>query len=134
MNMEESNLGVVRSYLKALELGQVGESLSQYFVEDALQVEFPNRLNASGQKSDLAGIIDRSIQGQKLLLDQSYKINTEIAQGSRVAVEARWRGVLAVSVGGLDAGTELNAYFAMFFEFKDGLIFRQHNYDCFEEW
>src|SRR5690606_11739852 len=130
----ENNIKLVRSYLLALELGQVGEALAQFFVKDAMQVEFPNKLNPNGQKSDLASIVERSIHGKKLLSSQSYKINTEIAQGNRVAVEASWTGILAIPIGALEAGSKMDASFAMFFELKDGLIFKQHNYDCFEEW
>ncbi|MCB0631806.1 MAG: hypothetical protein R2824_20670 [Saprospiraceae bacterium] len=35
-------------------------------------------------------------------------------------------------VGNLSAGEDMVAYFAQFFEFKDGKIYRQRNYDCFE--
>lgn len=134
MDTENNNLKIIRSYLAALESGQVGEDLAHLFVEDAMQVEFPNKLNPNGQKSDLNSILERSVQGQKLLLAQSYKINTEIAQRNRVAVEANWTGTLAIPFGTLEAGSKLRASFAMFFEFKNGLIFKQHNYDCFEEW
>ena len=34
----------------------------------------------------------------------------------------------------LESGSSLRAHFAMFFEFKDGLISSQRNYDCFEPW
>lgn len=134
MGIEERNLKVLRDYLNALETGQAGEALAQFFAEDAMQVEFPNKLNPGGQKSDLASIIERSIQGQKLLSAQSFKINTEIAQGNRVAIEASWTGTLAIPAGALKAGSKMTAAFAMFFEFRDGLILKQHNYDCFEEW
>ncbi len=134
MAAEANNLEVVRDYLKALESGEAGESLARFFAEDAVQVEFPNKLNPKGQKSDLARIIERSVQGQNLLSAQSYKINTEIARENRVAVEASWSGTLAISVGSLEAGSEMRASFAMFFELENGKILRQHNYDCFEEW
>jgi len=49
-------------------------------------------------------------------------------------VEARWTGVLAVTVGTLAAGVEMKASFAMFFRFRDGRIAMQRNYDCFEAW
>ena len=57
-----------------------------------------------------------------------------MAQEDRVAVEARWTGVLAVTVGTLAAGVEMKASFAMFFRFRDGRIAMQRNYDCFEAW
>jgi ketosteroid isomerase-like protein len=59
---------------------------------------------------------------------------SEIAQDGRLAVEARWTGVLAVALGTLAAGTEMKASFAMFFHFRDGRIAMQRNYDCFDPW
>jgi ketosteroid isomerase-like protein len=50
-------------------------------------------------------------------------------QGDR---EARWEAELAVPVCSLTAGDIMRAHFAMFFEFRDGRIWRQRNYDCFE--
>lgn len=134
MDVESSNREVVRSYLEALGSGQVGEDLAPFFSDDVLQVEFPNKLNPTGQESDLAGLMERSVQGQNLLSAQRYVINNEVAQGNRVAVEATWTGTLAVPIGTLEAGSEMRASFAMFFELKNGRIAKQHNYDCFDEW
>lgn len=134
MDVENSNLTVIRRYLNALESGQAGEALAQFFVEDAIQIEFPNKLNPDGQKSDLASIMQRSIQGKNLLSEQRYTINTELARDNRVAIEANWTGTLAVPIATLAAGEKMDAFFAMFFELKDGRIVRQHNYDCFENW
>ncbi|MBV9480089.1 MAG: hypothetical protein JO249_04970 [Acidobacteria bacterium] len=51
-----------------------------------------------------------------------------------VALEVLWVGKLAVSFGTLAAGSEMRAHSAMFFEFKEGKIVSQRNYDCFESW
>ncbi|HEX7069986.1 MAG TPA: nuclear transport factor 2 family protein [Rhodothermales bacterium] len=133
-DIEQSNLAIVRDYLAALERGEVGDALARFFTEDAVQVEFPNRLNPAGQQSDLSTMLARSVQGQHVLSSQRYEIVSEVAQGERVAVEARWTGTLAIQMGSLTAGSEMKAHFAMFFEFRDGRIARQHNYDCFEPW
>ena len=47
-------------------------------------------------------------------------------------LEVLWVGVLKVPVGSLEAGAEMRAHFAVFLEFRDGLIYRQRNYDGFE--
>jgi hypothetical protein len=51
-----------------------------------------------------------------------------------VAIEAIWTGTLAIGLGSLKPGDKMRARFAQFFEFRDGLIVRQRNYDCFEPW
>ena len=133
-NGEQANLETVRAYLGALQAGEVGDSLKRFFSEDVRQIELPNRLNPLGQESDLSSMLKRSEQGRKILSKQCYEIVSEIALGCRAAVEARWTGVLAVPLGTLSAGSEMKAHFAMFFEFKEGKIASQRNYDCFEPW
>ncbi|MDT7816702.1 MAG: hypothetical protein QOJ42_6618 [Acidobacteriaceae bacterium] len=131
---EQANLETVRTYLAAIESGEAGVLLRSFFTEDIRQIELPNRLNPSGQQSDLGGMLQRNEQGRKVLRSQHYEILSEVVQGSRVAVEAIWTGILAVPLGTLTPGSEMKAYLAMFFEFRDGRIASQRNYDCFEAW
>jgi ketosteroid isomerase-like protein len=130
----DSHAALVRAYLAAIEAGAVGEELGRYFTEDAVQVEYPNRLNPHGGTSDRATIMARSVQGQHLLAAQHYRVLNLLAEGDRVAVEAVWTGMLAVPLGTLAAGDQMTAHFAMFFLLRDGRIARQHNYDCFAPW
>ena len=130
----EKNVHVVRSLLKALKEGEVGDSLRDFYAEDVLQIELPNRLNPHGQESGLERIVQRSLQGAQILREQNFEITSEIAQNDWVAVEARWTGVLATAVGTLAAGAKMHASLAMFFRFRDGRIALQRNYDCFEPW
>jgi ketosteroid isomerase-like protein len=132
--MEASNLALVREYLSALQRGEVGDELARFFTNDAVQIEFPNRLNPAGQRSDLASMLVRSVQGQRVMSSQRYEIVSELAHEERVAIEARWSGTLATAVGTLAPGFEMRAHFAMFFECRQGRIASQRNYDCFEPW
>lgn len=127
-----THLETVAAYLQALAEGECGSPLARFFTEDARQIEMPNRLNPGGRESDLATMLQRSEQGRGFLLRQSFEILSGLESGERVAVEARWSGVLAVPVGTLAAGAEIKAHLAMFFELRDGRIHRQRNYDCFE--
>jgi ketosteroid isomerase-like protein len=52
--------------------------------------------------------------------------------GNSVIIEAVWTGTLAMPLGSIPIGGQLKANFAQFFEFADGKIIRQRNYDCFE--
>jgi ketosteroid isomerase-like protein len=130
----ERNIEVVRNYMMALQNGEAGDSLRCFFTQDVRQVEMPNQLNPRGQQSDLEHILQRSLQGKQILKWQRYELVSEMAQEDRVAVEARWTGVLAVTMGKLAAGAEMTASFAMFFQLRDGRIAVQRNYDCFEPW
>ena len=135
MTAEEStHITLVRDYLAALANGEAGKALERFFTPDAMQIEWPNRLNPKGGQSDLATMMKRSEQGKHLLVKQTYQITSEVVSGDKAAIEAEWRATLAVPLGTLAAGAEMKAYFAIFFEFKQGRIARQHNYDCFEPW
>jgi ketosteroid isomerase-like protein len=131
---ENSNIHLIRTYLNALQSGEAGDALRKYFTDDVRQLEMPNQLNIRGQESDLDQILERSKRGLKVLQSQRYEIVSETAQGDRVAVEARWTGVLAIPLGTMAAGAEMRASFAIFFQFRDGRIAVQRNYDCFDPW
>ncbi|MFC5864315.1 nuclear transport factor 2 family protein [Acidicapsa dinghuensis] len=130
-DFEQAHLDLIRDYFASIESGV---STRAFFTEDMLQIEFPNRLNPKGQRSDLVSLIQRSEMGKKVLTSQHYEIVSAIAQGNRAAVEAVWTGTLAIPFGALSAGSVMKAYFAIFFQFRDGKIALQHNYDCFEPW
>lgn len=132
--MSSTTLEIVRDYLNDLASGTTGERLAAYFTADAVQIEYPNRLNPRGGRSDLATLLRRAEQGRNVLRRQSYEITSAVVQNDRVAVEAVWTGILAIELGELKPGAELKAHFAMFFEFQDGKIRSQRNYDCFEPW
>lgn len=68
-----------------------------------------------------------------MLATQSYEVLRAFAHGETVALEALWRGTLAVAAGSRKPGDELRAHSAMFLEFRGGKIVALRNYDCFEE-
>ncbi len=51
--------------------------------------------------------------------------------GGTLVTRAVWEGELAIDAGPLVRGTRLRADIAMFFEFRDGRILRQENFDCY---
>lgn len=112
----------------------LGDDLARYFTPDAVQIEFPNRLNAHGGRSDLATLLLRAEQGQKILSQQSYDIQSETVEDSRAAVEVVWTGTLAVPIGTLAPGFIMKAHIAIHFEIREGRIAVQRNYDCFDPW
>ena len=131
---EDANLALVREYLAALEAGEAGRSLERFFTRDAVQEELPNKLNPTGQTSDLPTMLERSERGRRLLSSQEYRVVSAMAQGDAIAVEAEWVGTLAVPLATIPPGGQMRAHFAMFFQCRDGRIWRQRNYDCFEPW
>jgi len=129
-----THLTVIRDYLHTLASGTDADTLARFFTADAQQIELPNRLNPNGGRSDLPTLLSRAKSGQALLRSQTYDIVSSVVEGDWVAVEALWTAVLAVPLGTLAVGSTMKAHFAMFFEFRDGRIALQRNYDCFEPW
>jgi ketosteroid isomerase-like protein len=127
-------LETARRYLAALEAGAVGDDLANFFSEDVIQEEFPNRLVPTGARRDLAALLEGAVRGQALMQTQRYTLLHAVEGPETVALEVQWTGTLAVPIGSLPAGGEMRARFAVFLEFRGDKIVRQRNYDCFEAW
>lgn len=92
----------------------------------------PNLLKPQGGRCGLAEIRQNYERGRQIMASQEYHVQSSVAEGDTVAIEIVWTGRLAVTVGHLQPGAEMRARCAIFFEFQDGKILRQRNYDCFD--
>lgn len=131
---EADNLATVKRYLEAIERGLTEEEMAGFFTPDILQEEFPNRLTPNGARRDLSALREAGAKGRKVMSRQRYELLNAVASGDSVAVEVQWTGVLSVAFGTLSVGDEMRARFSVFFDFRDGKIWRQRNYDCFDPW
>jgi ketosteroid isomerase-like protein len=131
---ETANLETARRYLAAIEASTAGEpdGAGAFFSADVVQEEFPNRLVPNGAKRDLAALREAAERGRKVMRGQRYDVKSAYAVGDTVILETLWVGTLAVPLGAIPAGGEMRAHFAVVLEFRDGRIYRQRNYDCFE--
>jgi ketosteroid isomerase-like protein len=133
---ETRHLEIARRYLAAIE-GEGDAAPGEwpagaYYHPDVEQVELPNRLVPSGATRDLRTLREAAQRGRGVVRAQRYAVRAAHACGDTVILELTWIGTLAVAVGSLAIGDEMRAHFAVFLEFRDGLIHRQRNYDCFE--
>lgn len=124
------NLVVARAALRAIEAGDL-EALRGLFHPDALQIEYPNRLKAKGDRRDLKQMAADFERGKAILERQSYLVRRAVADGDAVALEVSWTGVLKIPLGALQPGDEMTAESAIFMTVRDGKIIAQSNYDCF---
>ena len=131
--MAESHLEKLRRYLKSIETGEFAY-VAELFSADAVMEQLPNRIYPNGIRSGVSRMAEAFEKGRKLLSSQSYEIKNSVVNGDKVSLEVLWTGKLAISFGSLAAGSEMRAHSAMFFEFADGKIVSQRNYDCFEPW
>ena len=132
--MARSRTDIAKTYLAALEAGATGDALAAFFTDDVVQEEFPNRLVPAGVRRDLAALLDGAVRGQKVMRAQRFELLGAVENGDTVALEVQWTGTVAVPLGGLPAGGQMRARFAVFLEFRGDKIARQRNYDCFDAW
>jgi len=132
--MARSRTDIAKTYLAALEAGATGDALAAFFTDDVVQEEFPNRLVPAGARRDLAALLDGAVRGQKVMRAQRFELLGAVENGDTVALEVQWTGTVAVPLGGLPAGGQMRARFAVFLEFRGDKIARQRNYDCFDAW
>ncbi|PYO47771.1 MAG: nuclear transport factor 2 family protein [Gemmatimonadetes bacterium] len=128
------NLAIARRYLEAIENGAEAGALAEFFTEDVVQEEFPNRLSPIGTHRDLKAVLASARKGKQIIRRQRFDVLNSIVDGDNVALEVLWSGLLAAPVDSLPADSELRAHVSIFLEFRDGKICRQHNYDCFDPW
>ena len=128
-----SNLEKVERYLRSIECGDFAY-ITDLFLPDAVVEQLPNRIYPNGIKSGASRMAEAFEKGRKLLSSQSYEIKGFVDDGDMLSIEVLWTGTLAVAFGSLHAGSQMRAHSAMFFQFADGKIRSQRNYDCFEPW
>jgi len=131
--MSADHLDTIRRYLKAIEDGTFAD-VAGFLTPDMMLDQLPNRVYPHGIRGSVSLMAEGFEKGRKILSAQTYEIRKAVVRDNFVAVEVLWTGTLAVSFGTLSAGSKMRCYSAMFFEFRDGKISSQRNYDCFEPW
>ncbi len=130
--MQRDLIAVVTEFLKVLQSRTSFGELKRFYHADAIQIEYPNTLTKHLTTRNLSELKTASDRGLQVLQKESYEVINSFALDNTVIVEVIWRGTLSIALGNIYASEEMKAYFAQFFEFKDGLIISQRNYDCFE--
>ncbi|HEY9229856.1 MAG TPA: nuclear transport factor 2 family protein [Gemmatimonadaceae bacterium] len=129
---EQANLDRAIAWVRAIESGATGETLSEFVTPDVIHEDMPNRVFPNGMRYDLAGMRAGAERGKSIMRRQTYDIVSAIASGNSVAMQLDWSAELAIPLGMLKAGDEMRAHVAIFIEFRDGRICRQRDYGCYE--
>jgi ketosteroid isomerase-like protein len=133
MSSSNDNVETVRRYLRGIEQGAFS-GVKGLFTPTVVIEQLPNRIYPKGVRGTLSQMEVAFEKGRNLFSAQTYEIKAAVAQQEVVAAEVIWTGTLAVGFGSLAAGSKMSCHSAMFFEFVDGKIASQRNYDCFEAW
>lgn len=119
-----STKDVVTAYLAAIEAHRLDEVAA--FQHPELEViEHPNKLNPAGKRDGLAEVRAAGERGAALMASERYAIRALIAEGDRAAVTMAWTGTL-------HDGRELRAQICTVIELRDGKVWKQEQFDCFD--
>jgi predicted ester cyclase len=122
---------IVTAYIQAIEARRTDE-VAGYQHPEYENLEHPNKLNPAGKRYDLAASRGAAERGRQVIASERYEIRSMIVEGDRAAVQMVWSGTLAIAAGPLPAGHVMRAQICTVIELKDGKIWRQEQYDCFE--
>ena len=130
--MSEDQIAVVERYLALLfDPATTSAQLGDLLHEDVVFVEHPNLVSPQGSRRDRSALLASFEAGRRLMGEQRLEDLEVLPAGDYVVAPAAWSGTLASSraaASGLDAaGTSRDV-----FTVRDGRVFRQENYDCYE--
>lgn len=126
-----TNEQTVIAFLRALENRTSANDIKDFYHPEVEQIEFPNTLTKTMATRDLHGLLEGLERGMKVLQKERYEVQKTYSLENTVIAEVIWEGTLAIPIGNKQPGETMVAYFAQFYEFKEGKIYRQRNYDCF---
>lgn len=127
-----SLISIIEAYFGEIEQGISAESFSKYYTPDAFQTDYPNLMVPAGLTQAIKDLQHSSTKTKGILSSQKVEIQRYYESGNTLIVEALWTGTLALPIGQIPIGGKMKANFARFYEFENGKIRRQRNYDCFE--
>lgn len=128
-----NQLSCVEQYFRLLSAFETSaQAFASVLHPDVRHTEYPNAIVSQIQETDLTQMLQGAARGKALLANQSFTLERYHPHGDSLIVEGLWHGTVAVSRGKFSPGQVLTAWMCIVFEFKQGLIWRQRNYDCYE--
>lgn len=130
--MEHDIKAIALQFVHTLQNRTSADELLPFYHPDIEQIEFPNAITRTTAIRNLDDLKVASERGQQVLQKEEYEVTKSYVLDNTVIIEAIWTGTLAIPIGSIPVGGQMKANFAQFYDFKDGLIIRQRNYDCFQ--
>jgi ketosteroid isomerase-like protein len=113
----------VLEYLRAIESHDL-DSVATFLHADVQLVEHPNKLNPNGATYDRAAMRAAGERGAAILSSERYEVRQMTCEDNRVVAQMLWTGTLK-------DGRSMSAHICSAIELRDGLVWRQEQYDCF---
>lgn len=115
---------LVLAYLRAIESRDL-DAVVACLHANIQVIEHPNKLNPNGATYDRAAIRAAGERGARIMASERYEVRALTCEGDRVIAQIAWSGTL-------HDGRTLRAQICSAIELRDGLIWRQEQYDCFD--
>ena len=117
----------VLEYLRAVESHDL-DRVATCLHADVEVVEHPNKLNPNGATYDRAALRAAGERGAALMASERYEVRALTCERAgdvdRVVAQIAWTGTLK-------DGRSMRAEICSVIELRDGLVYRQEQYDCF---
>ncbi|UOR05082.1 nuclear transport factor 2 family protein [Hymenobacter aerilatus] len=98
------------------------------------QLEYSNAVNKQPVRRSFEEILTNLRAGRELLVDPTFAVrHTHISPAGTVVVEGRWEATILHDAGPAVRGQRVASELCLVFEFKDGKIYRQRRYPCYEQ-
>lgn len=123
----------VKKFFQLLQWFSTSENEYKQILHTSIeQTEYPNLMIPAIRRRTFTNLMEGAEAGKKMLSYQRFEATRFFETEDVVVAEYSWTGELKVKVGRLKQGQILKAHICTIFEFKEGKIFRQRNYDCYE--
>jgi ketosteroid isomerase-like protein len=114
---------IVAGYLSAIESHDL-DGVRSYLHPQVQVIEHPNKINPDGATYDGAQLRAAGERGKAVMASERYEIRSITAEGDRAIAQIAWTGTLR-------DGRTMRAQICSVIELRDGLVWRQEQYDCF---
>jgi len=113
----------ITAYLHAIESRDL-DAVATHLHPEVIVTEHPNKISPAGKTYDRGELRAAGERGKTLLASERYAVRSMIVEGDRAAVQIEWTGTL-------HDGRAMTGVICSIIELRDGLIWRQEQYDCF---
>lgn len=128
-------LDVVNSYIALVqEFNTDSDVYAELLHPEIEQIEYPNLVYKTVQHRSFNEILDNIRIGRELLHNQSFDVRyAHTSPDGNVLVEGVWQANAVNDMASMTRGQQIKAHLCLVFEFKEGKIYRQRRYSCYEQ-
>ncbi|SEW14135.1 nuclear transport factor 2 family protein [Chitinophaga arvensicola] len=129
----DEKLALIYRYFQLLESFSADPvEFARIFHPNIIQTEYPNQLSNEIKQRNFDIMLESMVTNKIILKSQHFSVLKVVESGNTLVVEAKWTGEIGVDAGQFRRGQVMKAFICTIIEFRDGKIYRQRNYDCYE--